>query len=148
MSDPNNFVSISSIKNHIYFSICYDNQVSWLWIWLQCCQSVVFFVKMTDIIRFVLLHCECWNSNLLRGKIQSRHISRKTYFVYILYENNTNGRTAIKHYCCNCMVGHRTVGWCAHIITIIWFLSWARYQKIINPPAEFLDHILITYESD
>ncbi|KAF9795672.1 hypothetical protein SFRURICE_003865, partial [Spodoptera frugiperda] len=27
-------------------------------------------------------------------------------------------------------------------------IFWARYQKIINPPAEFLDHILITYESD
>ncbi|KAF9822895.1 hypothetical protein SFRURICE_010424 [Spodoptera frugiperda] len=41
------------------------------------------------------------------------------------------------------MVGRRTVGCCAHnIMTIIWFLSWARYQKIINPPAEFLDHII------
>ncbi|KAJ8708930.1 hypothetical protein PYW07_013534 [Mythimna separata] len=88
------------------------------------------------------------NCSLLRGKIQSRHISRKTYFVYILYESNTEGRAAIKQYCCNCMVGRRTVGCCAHIMTIIWFLSWARYQEHVNPPAQFLDNVLITYESE
>ncbi|KAF9822543.1 hypothetical protein SFRURICE_010658 [Spodoptera frugiperda] len=66
----------------------------------------------------------------------------------ILYENNTEGRAAIKQYCCNYMVGRRTVDCCAHIMTIIWFLSWARYQENINPPAQLLDHILITFESD
>lgn len=74
--------------------------------------------------------------------------SRKIYFVYILYENNAVGRQAIKQYCCNCIVGRRTVGCCAHVMTVIWFLSWARYQNNIYPPAQFLDHVLLTYDSD
>lgn len=75
------------------------------------------------------------NLSLLRGKIHSRHISRKIYFVYILYENNRSGREAIKKYYCNCAVGRRTVGCCAHVMTIIWFLGWKRYQDFKNLPA-------------
>lgn len=39
----------------------------------------------------------CW---LLRGKIQSRHISQKTYFVYIVVDNSLSGREAIQHRYC------------------------------------------------
>lgn len=83
------------------------------------------------------------NIQLLRGKIHSRHISHKTYFVYILINGNVSGREAILQYCCNCIVGRRTIGCCAHIMTIIWYLSFARYQNNINPPASFLDNILL-----
>ncbi|RVE47928.1 hypothetical protein evm_007442 [Chilo suppressalis] len=83
------------------------------------------------------------NACLLRGRIHSRHISQKTYFVYILINTSENGREAIKNYCCNCVVGRRTIGCCAHVMTIIWYLSWARYQENVNPPAQFLDNILL-----
>lgn len=84
------------------------------------------------------------NTWLLRGKIASRHISSKKYYIYILIDATLNGRYAIKNYCCNCIVGRRTIGCCAHIMTLIWYLSWARYQtSIIDPPAQFLDDILI-----
>lgn len=85
---------------------------------------------------------------LLRGRIRSRHISNKIYFVYILVDSSSTGREAIlKHYC-NCIVGNRTVGCCAHIMSIIWYLGWARHQSIITPPAEFLDNIVISTLSD
>uniref|UniRef100_A0A2H1WRG1 SFRICE_032285 n=1 Tax=Spodoptera frugiperda TaxID=7108 RepID=A0A2H1WRG1_SPOFR len=87
------------------------------------------------------------NTWLLRGKIQSRHVSRKIYYVYILINPNDNGREAILQYCCNCIVGRRTVGCCAHIMTIIWYLGWARYQSNIEPPAQFLDNLLIKYDN-
>uniref|UniRef100_A0A2H1VBB2 SFRICE_028392 n=1 Tax=Spodoptera frugiperda TaxID=7108 RepID=A0A2H1VBB2_SPOFR len=101
-------------------------------------------------ILFALFFCivSVATAVLLHGYKVDTLVGKHILYTYILYENNTEGRTAIKQYCCNCMVGRRTVGCCAHIMTIIWFLSWARYQKIINPPAEFLDLILITYESD
>ncbi|XP_052742778.1 uncharacterized protein LOC112055836 [Bicyclus anynana] len=85
---------------------------------------------------------------LLRGRIQSRHISRKTYFVYILVDSSLRGREAILNYYCNCIVGKRTVGCCAHVMSIIWYLSWARYQENIVPPAQFLDDILIIIEDE
>lgn len=92
------------------------------------------------------------NDKLLRAKIQSRHISRKVYFVYILYHINEHinltREELIKQYYCNCIVGRRTVGCCAHVMTVIWYLSWARYQENVNAPAQFLDNILLTYDSD
>lgn len=88
------------------------------------------------------------SSWLLRGRIQSRHISRKTYFVYILVDSSRRGREAILKYYCNCIVGKRTVGCCAHVMSIIWYLSWARYQKNLVPPAEFLDDVLVIIEEE
>ncbi|KAF9405866.1 hypothetical protein HW555_013571, partial [Spodoptera exigua] len=38
------------------------------------------------------------NMWLLRGRIQSRHVGRKIYFVYILINNNLAGREAISQY--------------------------------------------------
>lgn len=81
------------------------------------------------------------NNYLVRGRIKSRHIGGRTYFVYILVsrENNiANTLNAIVGYCCNCQVGRRTVGCCAHIMTVVWYLSWGRYNDI-NAPAPLLD---------
>ena len=83
------------------------------------------------------------NNYLIRGRIKSRHINRKQYFVYILVENDVNGLDGIIKYCCNCLVGRRTVGCCAHVMTVVWSLSWARYESYIQPPAEFLDHVVV-----
>uniref|UniRef100_A0A2A4J551 SWIM-type domain-containing protein n=1 Tax=Heliothis virescens TaxID=7102 RepID=A0A2A4J551_HELVI len=88
------------------------------------------------------------NCFLLRARIAGRHISRKVYFVYILINSNDSGRSAIKKYCCNCIVGRRTVGCCAHVMTVIWYLGWARYQTNIFPPAQFLDDVLIVYDTN
>lgn len=51
----------------------------------------------------------------------------------------------ITMYYCNCLVGSRTVGCCAHVMTILWYLSWARFRSV-EPPAPFLDDIF--YECD
>lgn len=85
---------------------------------------------------------------ILRGRIRSRHVGRKIYFVYILIDSSLSGREAIKQYCCNCIVGRRTVGCCAHIMSIIWYLAWARHQDSLSPPAPFLDNILLIYDHD
>lgn len=88
------------------------------------------------------------NCSLLRARIASRHISRKVYFVYILISNDSTGLAAIKQYYCNCIVGCRTVGCCAHIMTVIWYLGWARHQSYIFPPAQFLDDVLLVYDHE
>ena len=82
-------------------------------------------------------------NSLIRGKIKSRHIGRRQYYVYILIENDLNGRNGISEYCCNCIVGRRTVGCCAHVMTLVWYLGWARYQSNIEPPAAFLDDVVV-----
>lgn len=85
------------------------------------------------------LENNCW---ILRGKIQSRHIGRKIYYVYFIINNNNAGRHAIQQYYCNCIVGKRTVGCCAHVMTVIWYIGWARFEQDVTPPAQFLDNVL------
>ncbi|XP_041983275.1 uncharacterized protein LOC121736257 [Aricia agestis] len=91
----------------------------------------------------LLINENCW---LLRAKIQSRHVNRKVYFIYIKINNNFVGRDAIELYYCNCIVGKRTVGCCSHVMTVLWYIGWARFQSNICPPALFLDDLLIEYD--
>lgn len=56
-----------------------------------------------------------------------------------------NTLQAIVGYCCSCLVGKRTVGCCAHVMTVVWFLSWARYNDV-NAPATFLDDFFTEYD--
>lgn len=88
------------------------------------------------------------NNYLLRGRIRSRHVSARTYFTYLLISKNqevVNTLDAIVGYCCNCRVGRRTVGCCAHIMTVVWYLSWARYNDV-NAPASYLDDFFVENE--
>lgn len=56
-----------------------------------------------------------------------------------------NTLQAIVGYCCSCLVGKRTVGCCAHVMTVVWFLSWARYNDVYAP-ATFLDDFFTEYD--
>lgn len=92
----------------------------------------------TNLTRFAA------NKLLLRCKIRSRHVANKQYMQYILL--NLNGEDwcqKIEEYYCSCIIGKRTVGSCAHVMTIVWFLGWARFQNNVLPPAIFLDGILV-----
>lgn len=82
---------------------------------------------------------------LLRGKIQSRHTRSRKYYSYIVIKDNTSGLDAIEHYYCSCKAGKRTVGCCAHVMVIAWYLGYARYQEAVHQPARFLDLILDEY---
>ncbi|XP_046976419.1 uncharacterized protein LOC124542519 [Vanessa cardui] len=83
------------------------------------------------------------NNYLLRGRIKSRHVSSRTYYTYLLLNKNEETRdtlSAISGYYCSCLVGSRTVGCCAHVMTITWYLSWGRHNDV-NAPAQFLDNV-------
>lgn len=82
---------------------------------------------------------------LIRGKIKSHHVSRRQYYIilYLLVENNVPSRAGIVEYCCSCLVGRRTIGCCAHSMTLVWYLGWARHQQNITAPAGFLGDIVI-----
>lgn len=92
------------------------------------------------------LHLEC--PLLLRARIQSRHQNKTKYFMYILLDLVTNGKDGIKGYYCQCKNGERTVGCCAHVMTVIWYLGYARYQEALKHPAAFLDKIFDQAETE
>lgn len=86
---------------------------------------------------------------LARAEIQSRHRNNTTYFVYILINNALEGRNKIIEHNCSCIVGKRTLGCCAHVMCIVWYMAWARHQDYPIPhPAAFLDDILGSEEDD
>ena len=84
--------------------------------------------------------------HLIRLKVQSRHVSRKAYNVYIEYQSRGLGPSAIRGYMCRCKSGLRTVGTCSHVTAVLWFLGLARYQGPIKPVGEH--HMEIFVPSD
>lgn len=88
---------------------------------------------------------------LLRGRIKSRHVTHRQYFVYLLVDRNPIGNNpfdALLGYCCSCVSGNRTVGCCSHVMTVVWYLGWARHQDHIEAPASFLDSVLLTLDDE
>ncbi|XP_063383693.1 uncharacterized protein LOC134669975 [Cydia fagiglandana] len=83
---------------------------------------------------------------LLRGRIRSRLTGNKIHYSYILVNNGEQGRRAILNHYCSCRSGKRTIGTCAHIISIMWFLGWARYTNVLLP-ATFLDNIILNVDN-
>lgn len=46
-------------------------------------------------------------------------------------------------YYCTCKAGARTLGCCAHVASVLWFLGWARHQQNIKYPSRaLLNYIL------
>ncbi|CAF2141157.1 unnamed protein product [Rotaria magnacalcarata] len=63
--------------------------------------------------------------NILRCTIQSRHSSAVKYKSWIQY--SLSGDPIIAWYC-TCPGGAVTIGACAHIVSIVWYLSYARHH--------------------
>jgi hypothetical protein len=84
---------------------------------------------------------------LIRGRIQSRHRSSTRYFIYILIDKavqvdeEKDGVDSVSGYSCSCPNGLRTVGCCAHVATVLWYLGFGRHQSDILIPADFLNNV-------
>ncbi|CAF1685086.1 unnamed protein product [Rotaria magnacalcarata] len=63
--------------------------------------------------------------NILRCPIQSRHSNAVKYKSWIQY--SLSGDPIIAWYC-TCPGGAVTIGACAHIVSIVWYLSYARHH--------------------
>lgn len=82
-------------------------------------------------------------NTLMRCRIHSRHITTRTYYCYIAYNSH-----AVTEYYCSCIHGRRTLGSCAHIISIIYYLAWARHEGDMIQPAGFLDLVCLDIENN
>lgn len=80
---------------------------------------------------------------IIRARIQSRHVRAKMYYIYVGFDRSSNGRQAVSHYYCTCNIGKRTVGCCSHVMCIVWYITYARHEPHISPPALFLDDIMV-----
>lgn len=63
---------------------------------------------------------------LIRVRIQSRHSSSKSYLLWVSY-NTDQDEDCITGWYCQCKAGARTVGCCAHIASVLWYLGYQRH---------------------
>lgn len=75
--------------------------------------------------------------NVIRVRIYSRFRNATKYQLWIQYDN-----VEILAYYCTCKSGARTVGTCAHVASVAWFLGYARHENVRFPSTALLDNIL------
>lgn len=80
---------------------------------------------------------------LLRVRVYSRFRNAIKHQLWIQYRtidnlNENNDDEPIIGYYCMCKTGARTLGTCAHIASVLWFLGYARHQPNIKYPSEAL----------
>lgn len=94
---------------------------------------------LSDLSRCNIMINNAW---LIRARIQSRHVRSRIYYSYMLIDGNRGDRHAIAHYYCTCLTGSRTIGSCAHIISIVWYMGIGRHTDF-NLPAQLLNSVII-----
>lgn len=107
-------------------------------------------LKATEVYEMELYrHPEAIINNhvLIRCRINSRHVTTKTYYTYVLYNPEIEGRNAISEYYCSCYHGKRTLGSCAHVVSVIYYLGWARHQDDFYHPALGMATVLLDLEN-
>ena len=74
--------------------------------------------------------------DIIKAKIQSRHKNSTSYDVWIRYSAQE-----IFGWYCTCSAGARIVGCCAHVASIIWYLSFVRFhpEQLKQEPSSFLN---------
>ena len=68
------------------------------------------------------------NKMVFSGPIRSRHTSSRTYNLWIEHSTSLN---PINDWFCTCKSGTSVVGCCAHIASVLWYLSFERQKKNI-----------------
>lgn len=90
------------------------------------------------------------DESLLHVRVYSRFRNRAIYHIFIQFnpdavENVDRNHQIIPilgHYC-TCKSGARTLGSCAHIASVLWYLGFARHEANIQyPSANMLNHVI------
>ena len=91
----------------------------------------------------------CVEPDLLHARIQSRHTSKRLYNIWVEYS-----RDRVIGWYCECKGGSRTVGCCAHISSVIWYLGFARHKNYKAKPDGYTSslcdaaHLVLDTDSD
>lgn len=85
---------------------------------------------------------------LLRARLYSRFKRSTKYNVWIAYIDTYEEDEAdadedpIQGYYCECKSGARTLGCCAHVASVIWYLGYARYNTSVKYPRNHLLEVI------
>lgn len=78
-------------------------------------------------------------ANLVRFRIYSRFRNQTVHQVFISYIGTNDpefedAEDVISGYYCTCQSGARTLGTCAHVAAILWYLGYARHMQNVKYP--------------
>lgn len=93
--------------------------------------------NLTGPVDYTIHRCKEF-PNIIRVPTQSAHVNRLTYHPTIRFTTEE-----ISDWWCNCPAGNRFLGCCSHIASVIWFLSFERWQTQSRPmpSTTFIDFI-------
>lgn len=75
----------------------------------------------------------------LRVRVFSRFRNQTRYQLWISYVPNSDVHNEpIEGYYCTCKTGARTLGTCAHITSVLWYLGYAKNQENVSYPSHSL----------
>lgn len=78
----------------------------------------------------------------LRVRVYSRFRNSTKYQIFVKFTpwdpNLLPNDEPIKGYYCQCKTGARTLGTCAHVVAVIWYMGWARHQNNVKYPRNDL----------
>ena len=82
-------------------------------------------------------------ANFLRVWVYSRFRNATKHQLWIAYRpHGDENNEPITGYYCTCVSGSRTLGSCAHVASVLWFLGYARHQPNTKyPSVTLLNHI-------
>lgn len=52
-------------------------------------------------------------------------------------------QNSIEGYYCTCRSGARTLGTCAHVASVLWYLGYTRHQQNIRYPSTILLNVIL-----
>lgn len=79
----------------------------------------------------------------IRVRVYSRFRNNTKHQIFVAYQSSEeleeqNEDDRILGYYCTCRSGARTLGCCAHVASVIWFLGFARHQEGVKYPSASL----------
>ena len=77
---------------------------------------------LTSEGEYAMMSCKD-RPDLIRVKLASRHSSSKVYNVWVEYNPEE-----VTGWYCTCKIGTRVVGCCAHVASVLWYLSYSRWS--------------------
>ncbi|KAJ8671549.1 hypothetical protein QAD02_002808 [Eretmocerus hayati] len=79
---------------------------------------------------------------LIRARIWSRFSNNTRHQLWIAFGRDDEDAEIEFNYYCTCKSGARTLGTCAHIASVLWFLGFARHEENVkDPDVAMLEHI-------
>lgn len=86
----------------------------------------------------------------IRVRLYSRFRNATKYQLWIAYDsiednehNNDIHDNIIHGYYCTCKTGARSIGSCAHVASVLWYLGYARHEPNVSYPATSLLHNIL-----